>query len=545
MAKTRAKTIREAPPVSQAPPRRFPRLEQLLDSRLALILLFCLALALRVWGLSFGLPSYFSVDEINKREAALSLADTNFRHRTSQPSFLYNSLYVVFTFGRLLNPDLTAVQYHYLGRFWMALLGSLTVVVLYRLGSVWDRRLGLLAGLFLAVLPLHSATSRYIKEDTPLALMTTLTVLLVVLYLKNPSRKTLALAALFGGISFSTKYSGLLMVVPVALGLAASSRRSRRALPATLMDALIVVVAFWAGFFLVSPVYLLEPREFLAGFLGQWTYSKAGHHDGIVHNPWHDWWVYYARTGLIPGMTWPLFVLSIAGLVLMARSRDGWIITATVVWLYLVFEHGRAKPYPFSARYILPLAPLLCLSAATAMVGLASSLKQRLPASAAYALCAALFVLPPLVKSALVADEALHDTRIVAGAWMEQAIPTDSDIVVSDSPSNLPVSDFWGREWRVYTPERLRELYGGRRESVPPYFVFSSFSAERYLESPDAVPQWTRYYVRIMEGYRLVKEFRPRWLTYGFHSPVIRIYQPPAPPDALSSNARGFARREG
>jgi hypothetical protein len=25
--------------------------------------------------------------------------------------------------------------------------------------------------------------------------------------------------------------------------------------------------------------------------------------------------------------------------------------------------------------------------------------------------------------------------------------------------------------------------------------------------------------------YRLVKEFKPKWLSYGFHSPTILIYQ--------------------
>lgn len=540
MAKTaRVKSV--ASPTDIAPPEGIRPPERLRSPLILPALLFCLALAIRVWGLSFGLPYFFSADEISKRDAALHLAETNFVHRNSQPSFLYNSLYLVFSAARLLNPQLTTVQYHYLGRLWMAVLGALTVVVLYRLGSLWDRRIGLLAGLLLAIVPLHTATSRYIKEDTPLTLMTTVTVLLIVLYLRRPSRPALSAAALFAGVSFSTKYSGLLMAIPLALAFAVSAWQARWDARAILIDLGAAILAFWAGFFLVSPIYLWNPGQLVSGFLGQWDYSAKGHHDGIATDAWSQFWTYYIRAGLIPGMTWPVFALSVAGLVLMARSRDGWLVTATAVWLYLVFEHGRAKPYPFSVRYVLPIVPLLCLSAADALVKVAAFLRQKLPLRTVYAICGLLFVLPPLVKSALIADEALHDTRTVAGTWMEQAIPSGSNIVVTATEPYLPASQYWNSVWRAYLAERIPELLSDRGAGPPLYFVLSSFSYQRYFDDPQAVPQWTRFYRRIIGEFQLVKEFRPRWLTYGFHSPVIRIYQPPTRTSNLSTGSRGIA----
>jgi len=538
------KTKTTTPSSRVTPPQRFPFSERLQHPLLLPGLLFCLALAIRVWGLSFGLPSFFSVDEINKRDAALRLAETGFTHRNSQPSFLYNSLYLVFSLARLLSPEWTTVQYHYMGRVWMAVLGALTVVVLYRLGSVWDRRVGLLAAIFLAILPWHTATSRYIKEDTPLTLMSTIAILLIVLYLRDPSRLALSAAALFAGVSFSTKYAGLLLAFPLMLAFAVSAWRTQRQARAIALDLALILLAFWVGFFLVSPIYLLRPDQFVSGFLGQWDYSARGHHDGIINDPWNDWWTYYIRTGLIPGLTWPVFLLSVAGLVLMPRSRGGWIVTVTAAWLYLVFEHGRAKPYPFPVRYLLPMAPLLCLSAAAALVRIAASLKRTLPSFAVYGVCAVLFVLPPLANTLLIADEALHDTRTVAGAWMEQAIPPGSHIVVTEQPAYLPVSHYWGREWRVFPPERIPELLSARGADPPPFFVLSSFTYQRYLDHPEAAPQWTRFYRRIMSEYRLVKEFRPRWFTYGFHSPVIRIYQPPTPADMLSFDVSGITGRQ-
>lgn len=532
----KARTPTAAAPMT--PPGQPPLSERLCHPLLIPALFFCVALAIRLWGLSFGLPYFFSVDEINKRDAALRLAETGFIHRTSQPSFLYNSLYLVFSLAGLFSPDWTTAQYHYMGRVWMAVLGALTVVALYYLGLLWDRRIGLLAALLLAILPWHTATSRYIKEDTPLTLMATVTILLVVRYLKHPSRTGLAAAALFAGIAFSTKYSGLLLALPLLLAFAVSAWRARQELRAIALDAGTIVLAFWLGFFLVSPIYLVHFDQFVSGFLGQWEYSSSGHHDGIINAPWDDWWTYYLRTGVIPGMTWPVFVLSVAGLILMLRSREGWVVTVTAVWLYLVFEHGRAKPYPFSVRYLLPMAPLLCLAAAMAAMRFTDLLKRTLPPRAAYALCAALFVLPPLAKSLLIADEALHDTRMVAGAWMEQAVPPGAKIVVTAQPAYLPVSERWGRGWGVFPPEKIPELLSSSAAEPPFYVVISSFTYQRYLDHPDAVPQWTRFYRRLMEQYRLVKEFRPRWLTYGLHSPVIQIYQPPTQTDRVSVETR-------
>ena len=518
--------------------------KMLRTDRLLPVLLFSLALGLRLWGLSFGLPYFFSADEVSKRDAALHLAETHFAHRNSQPSFLYNSLYLIFSIAGRVNPDLTTAQYHYLGRLWMALLGSLTVVVLYRLGSLWDRRIGLLAALLLAILPLHTATSRYIKEDTPLTLMATITILLVVRYVRHPSRPALSAAALFAGISFSTKYAGLPLVLPVMLALGVSAWSARPKVRAILADLGLAALAFWAGFFLVSPVYLFHPHQFVSGFLGQWSYSLTGHHDGIIHDPWSDWWLYYIRTGLIPGLTWPVFLLSVAGLASMARSREGWIVTATAVWLYVVFEHGRAKPYPFSARYLLPIAPLLCLSAADALVRGVAFLKRALPQVAVYGVCAALFILPPLVGTVLIGDEALHDSRISAGSWMEQAIPPGANIVISELPSYLPASQYWGREWRMVLADDIPELRSVLRADPPPYFILSSFTYQRYLENPTAVPERTRFYRGIMGEFRLVKEFHPRWFTYGFHSPVIRIYQPPIHTSGLPFDTRRGMGRE-
>jgi hypothetical protein len=496
--------------------------------------LFAVALMIRVWGLSFGLPSFFSGDEVSKRDEALQLAMTDFVHDSRQPSFIYNSLFLIYSAAGVMKPDWTLVDYHYMGRMWMAVLGALTVVVVWFLGSKFgdkDDKIGLVSALLLAVLPLHTACSRYIKEDAPFALMVTLTVLAIVASLREPSRKRWLLLGLVAGLTFSTKYAGVVLIAPILLAFIVSARRTERSIAAAIVDLVALAGAFASGFFIFSPIYLFHPDKFIDGFLFQSRYSLAGH-DGIVTDPWQYWWTYYIRNGLIPGMTWPVFLLGLAGLGLLARMRDGWIVSVSAVWLYIIFEHARAKPLPFPARYLMPLIPLLCLAAGVALVKVAAALKKRAAAPLVYIVCGALFIAPPLVKSLLIADEARHDTRLIAGEWMEQNIPPGARIVVTEDATGLPVSTFWRSRWKVEDRDRtLDTSWAGDR---PPYFVFSSFKFQRYLDSPDSVPERTAFYHKVMSEFALVKEFRPRWFTYGKHSPVIRIYRPSSDPSPKS-----------
>lgn len=174
----------------------------------------------------------------------------------------------------------------------------------------------------------------------------------------------------------------------------------------------------------------------------------------------------------------------------------------------------------------MPLVPLLCLAAGVALMKVAAALKKRLAAPLVYAACAALFIAPPLIKSLLIADEAVHDTRILAGKWMEGNIPPGSRIVITEGEGNLPVSTFWRTRWRVENRSKsLNTTWSGQA----PYFIFTSFQFQRYLDSPQSVPERTRLYRKVMSEFELIEEFRPRWLTYGKHSPVILIYRPAGP----------------
>ena len=146
--------------------------------------------------------------------------------------------------------------------------------------------------------------------------------------------------------------------------------------------------------------------------------------------------------------------------------------------------------------------------------------------------CAVVFVVPPTVKSMMVADEAVHDTRWVAGAWMDAHFPPGTRIVLVDNRMYRPVAHGWDVEdiWSV--DDRGDSLNPDGSGDPAPYFVLTSFRYQRYLDSPGADPERTAYYRQVM-SYRLVKEIKPKWLSYGFHSPTILVYQQGPPESGL------------
>lgn len=491
------------------------------------------ATALRVWGLSWGLPHHWSLDEVHRRDDTLNKGIPNLT--ATQPGFVLNSLFVIYRVAGVVAPPLGDADSLYLARLFMVVVGVLTVLGVWMLAREFadDDKPAVAApaaALLVAVLPFHTAMSRYVKEDGPLGLMTVLVMLALVRYWKVPSYGRLTLLGLAVGASFSTKFAAVALLPIIGIAVLAVAKRDRTTLPLLASRLAALALATAVGVLVISPQYLVNPGLLWEAFEFQFSYSRSGSHDGITIpiSPWAEWWTYYIRQGLIPGMTWPVFLVAIAGAVPLWRRPAGWTVVAAAVLMYVVLEHSVAKPAPFAARYLTPVVPLLCVQAAFGIQALVRRSATLGKPALGLVACALVFVVPPTVKSMMVADEAVHDTRWVAGAWMDAHFPPGTNIVLIDKYPYRPAAKGWGEEdiWTI--DDRDESLDPDGSGDPAPYFVLTSFRYQRYLDSPDADPGRTAYYRQVMT-YRLVKEFQPKWLSYGFHSPTIRIYQQGGP----------------
>jgi 4-amino-4-deoxy-L-arabinose transferase-like glycosyltransferase len=494
-----------------------------------LLAILAIAFALRIWGLSWGLPYHWSLDEVHRRDDALNNGIPNLT--ATQPGFVLNSLFVIYRVAGIVAPPLGDADSLYLARLFMVVVGVLTVLGVWMLARELadDDKPAVAApaaALLVAVLPFQTAMSRYVKEDGPLGLMTVLVMLALVRYWKAPSWQRLALLGLAVGASFSTKFAAVALLPVIGLAVLAVAKRDRTPLRQLAGRICGLALAAGVGVLVISPQYLANPGLLWDAFEFQFSYSMSGSHDGmtIPISPWAEWWTYYIRHGLIPGMTWPVFLVAIAGAVPLWRRPAGPTVVAAAVLMYLVLEHSVAKPAPFAARYLTPVVPLLCVQAAfgiQALVRRSATLGKPVLGLVA---CAVVFVVPPTLKSMMIADEAVHDTRWVAGAWMDDHFPPGTNIATIDNHQYRPVAHGWDVDDIWYVDDRGETLDPDGAGNPAPYFVLSSFRYQRYLDSPAVDPKRTAYYRQVM-GYRLVKEFKPKWLSYGFHSPTILIYQ--------------------
>ena len=501
-----------------------------------LLAILAVAAGLRIWGLSWGLPYHWSLDEVNRREDTLNKGIPELT--ATQPGFVLNSLFVIYWVAGSVGLPLGDAESLYLGRLLMAVIGVLTVLGVWMMARELadDDKPAVaapVAALLVAVLPFHTAVSRYIKEDGPVALMTVLVMLALVRYWKVPSWGRLVLLGLAIGACFSTKFTAIALLPVVGIAVLAVAKRDRLG-PARLAGHIFGLAGAAAvGLLVVSPQYLLHPGLLWEAFEYQASYSASGSHDGITIpiSPWSEWWTYYIRHGLIPGMTWPVFLVAIAGAVPLWRRPAGWTVVAMAVVVYLVLEQSVAKPAPFAARYLTPVVPLLCVQAGFGIQALVRRFATWGRPVLGLIACAVVFVVPPAVKSMMVADEAVHDSRWAAGAWMDEHFPPGTNIVLIDNHQYRPAAYGWNVVdiWNVDDRETLDPDGSG---DPRPYFVLTSFRYQRYLDSPTADPKRTAFYRQVMR-YRLVKKFEPKWLSYGFHSPTLLIYQQGPPEKGL------------
>jgi hypothetical protein len=425
--------------------------------RVGLWLAFAVALALRVYGLRYGLPSVYNPDEAAIMSRALAFAKWDFNpHNFLYPSFYFYALFAwegltaalavatrsvasVGAFQREFFVDPTRV--FVAGRLLTALLGACTVAATGVLGSrvtstsgtnpISGRLAGVLAALLLAVAPLHVLNSHYVKHDVPV------TFLIVLAYLtyerlwslppKGESRGfhlqvegSLITAAAITGAAFSTHYYAIFLAIPLAWSAARGARDRGEAL----RRIAIAAAVSGAVFFLLSPFILVEPATALRDIRAnrQIVVDRAVDNLGYLASA--------ARYGrLLLDTTGVAAVLAIVGIG-VAMRRDG----RSTLWLL-------AFPLPFLAfiastvpatRYLVPVVPFITLFAGIAIAEMWQ--KQRLTAQLLFVGAFAMAGLESLRTDGFIRQT---DTRTIALEYVREHVP--AGVTILTQPYSVPL----------------------------------------------------------------------------------------------------------
>ena len=437
---------------------------------LILFAILLVAAAVRLVGLRFGLPfAYARPDETEAAGPAVTYLTTGslrpqFFQWPSLFSYVVAALYALYggVFGFLTGHASIAafIESRYqafapfllIPRAFSATMGVVTVAAVYTLARrVFNEVTGLTAAWLLAIAFLHVRDSHFGMSDVTMTALVVLSTLATVAWSERGGVGRALLAGLLVGLAGSTKYNGLAAGAPMAIALLLHLRDGRGIRP-TLTAAIVFGLAVAAGFFGASPYILIDWSRFLTD-VGSVQTTLATGHGGMQIS--RGWW-YFGSVVLPAGLGWPVFIASVAGIAGLLVTR--WRASVVLLAFPLAYYAYAGQSYSVFARYILPVVPYLCITAAWLVVALVGALVERsVPESARRAATstvragnapafvsrshgftlatAALLVSAPGAWSVFQLDRLLSvtDNRVVSAHALATVLPADDLIYQSGS----------------------------------------------------------------------------------------------------------------
>jgi hypothetical protein len=230
-----------------------------------------------------------------------------------------------------------------------AVIGLVAIVVVYALGSrLYGRRVGLLAALFMALMPYHVVVSRQFLLDGPLTLLTTLALYCLTRFGSSGRHAWLYAAAAVLGLAILTKETAIVFIgaTYAFLALAPAIEVRLRHLVVSMLVLAAVVACFPLSLALAGGGGASTAQQYFV-----WQLLRRPNHE-LTFYPL----VVPPAIGLV------LLALALAGLWAF-RSRFDWRSRLLVAWALVpiaFFELWPTKGF----QYLLPIAPVVAILAA-------------------------------------------------------------------------------------------------------------------------------------------------------------------------------------
>lgn len=502
-----------------------------------------LAVALRLYGVDFGLPYSYHPDEWGHVDIVADMfrqgsLNPNWFMKPSLYFYLLALAYVVYfpfsvTQGRSTSmPSLAQTMVVSRGvvpdplsllwvRIFFAIFGIMTVFAVYLIGRrFYSQHVGLLAALFLAVAPAHAVLqSHVVNADAPMILLLMLSLGFCSLALETGRGRDYALAGLFVGLATSIKYNGLVGAILLVATYIMTRRRSN-----ALRNLVLGLASVGVGFLLGTPFAILTPQQFFREATHELQHYSSGHvgYEGSS-------WLFYARY-LLHDAGELMVALGIVGIILAfyRRERRGILLASFLVGYYLWISLFKVH----FDRIAAPLVPFVALLSARVVELSVEALTPRLNRFTLgrpllYGLLAMLVIALPVYRT-VQRDYLLSqtDVRTIALEWARANIPPGSKVAMeSYSPplDNLPVE--------ITQLEGAGVIQGGVATHPPEwyqekgfdYLVVSSGTYGRFFNDPKRYADTMARYEAIFDVFPLTKEFIGPLM--GTPNSVIRIYQ--------------------
>jgi 4-amino-4-deoxy-L-arabinose transferase-like glycosyltransferase len=512
------------------------RIESLMGrGRLVLAIVVAAALGVRLWGLSFGLPHVLA------RPDELFVFGVAFRMLGGDPNpnmFDYPGVYLYFVAGlfalyywwtRLTGGvgsvadfrQLFEVAYEpffLLARGVTAISGALTVWVCHAIAApLFGRAAGLLSAFFLAFAFLHVRDSHYATTDVPLTLFVMCAVLAALRVHRTRSARQAWMAGVAAGLATGIKYNAAPVVVPLAVVEALHAWTVRRDWRRMLRETHLWLMALGVvvTFLVTNPYLVLDYGNAMRQLQSLAAQASTGMTPPEMLG---SGWGYHLPFSLRHGLGIPLLGAGLLGMAWMAVRRPALalILGSFPVAYYVAAGAG----YNVFVRYMVPVAPFLCLFAGYLVAALASAVAARVPVPrAAVAGALAVAIVAPSAWSVVQLNRLLaeDDSRVLAAEWVDRHVPAGSSVYMSGNRYGHPQIEglpgeyrIFGYDWRASTFTHQDRSTGEYREyhvAEYPDVIIVQRSAIPYSHIPKQVEQL------LPDVYRMVHQIRAADLT--------------------------------
>ena len=405
---------------------------------LLLLAIVACGTALRAYRLDWGLPGYNFPDDVMhflrpavRAAAGGSWVPDGFVH----PPVFVAILAAVFKVWLLVTgeviraPALVATEQletlTLVGRALNVGFAALSIAMVYAVARrLMGQGAALLAAAGFALAPLHVLESHRLAPDIPAVLFSLVAAWLAVVAEERRSRAHLLASATAAGLATATRYTGVL-----ALGapLWALVRRG----PGLALLVLVGVAAA-VGFVVGCIPCFFRFDRFLRdlGLIATLGYAVDAPGVTLAGGWTQNRWVYPLLVGLPYMMGWALYLVSLAGLVVLWRRnrRAAGLVLALVVPCFMLIGGSRAAV----PRYYLQMSPFLAMAAAAALTALAE--RRR---AIATALGIAVYGYTALLTASQVARLDLGPQRAVGTLVQTLAAPAQGRQLVIAYPSRI------------------------------------------------------------------------------------------------------------
>lgn len=327
--------------------------------RVSLLGILVLAVALRFWGLRWGLPNAahtysYHPDEFLILGAAGSALVTGLPALYNYPSLYIYLVALALGFTTAFGLPAEFTDLYLSARVVAAIMGVVAVwVIFWAAKRFWGKWEAILASAILCVAPLHVQHSHFATVDVPSTLFIAACLGFCALIYNTGSWRAYLLGGVMAGLAAGTKYNaGLVVLALIAAHFFAAAEHKagfRRLLAGFGCAA--------AAFVVTTPGIFLKSRDFIFGFTYELNHAAQGH--GLVFAGTGNGFLYTLKSSLWYGLGPGLAVLFIASIcyAVYARDKKALIILAFSLPYYALISISQVR----FARYTLPLFPAAAL----------------------------------------------------------------------------------------------------------------------------------------------------------------------------------------